>query len=388
MPARIFEVFLAFLRLGLTSFGGPIAHLAYFRAEFVTRRKWLDEAAFGEIVGLCQFLPGPASSQTGFAIGLLRAGFSGGIAAWTAFTAPSAILMLAAAYGGRSWFGTPVGAHLSHGLKLAAVAVVAQAVWRLGRSLCPDRVRATFAFAAAISMLLFSSQPYLQVALIALGAAVGMLVIQNLPEAEGVPAPIPFSRNVSRGAFAIFAALLILSFLPVPHLEVFSAFYRPGALVFGGGHVVLPLLENTTVAKGWVSQQVFLAGYGVAQAVPGPLFTFAAFLGAMLNRAPNGILGGLVALIALFLPGLLLVIAVLPFWGALRMRPFARAALAGVNATVVGLLLAALYDPVWTGSVTRAADVAVVVAAFAMLEVWSLPAWVVVVGTAAVGLAA
>jgi chromate transporter len=382
------EVFLVAGRLGLTSFGGPVAHIGYFRREYVERRGWLSDEDFADLVGLCQFLPGPASSQLGIAIGMSRARLLGGVAAWLAFTAPStaAMIVFALLFRGRDLGG----AGWVHGLKVVAVAVVAQAVWSMWRSLAPDRGRSTLAVAAAVTVLLWTS-PVGQVAVIAAGALVGLGLLRSAAVA-GTRGRLEFglSRRAGVAALAVFAALLLA--LPIlrhttgDHTIAFTdAFYRSGALVFGGGHVVLPLLQAQVVPPGWVSQQDFLAGYGAAQAVPGPLFTFAAYLGAVTRPAPNGVPGGLLALAAIFLPAFLLVVGTVPFWSGLRRRPSFLAALAGVNAAVVGLLVAALYHPVFTSAVTRPRDFAVAVAAFAALIVWRLPPWVVVLACAAAG---
>lgn len=383
------EVFLAFLRLGLTSFGGPIAHLAYFRDELVQRRKWIDEAGYADLVALCQFLPGPASSQVGFALGLRRAGLGGGLAAWTAFTLPSAILLVAFALGAAS-MGGPAGAGILQGLKLVAVAVVAQAVWGMSRSLTPDAPRATIAL-AAVAIVALVGGTYGQIGAIALGAAAGLIVCRGVPNAmagHGAFAPIP--RTVAVACLAVFFALLVLLPLAAPTGQgaaLFDAFYRAGALVFGGGHVVLPLLEAELVPSGWVDRDAFIAGYGATQAVPGPLFTFAAYLGAVTRETPSGVGGAAIALVGVFLPGLLLVAGTLPFWDAFRTRPTAQAAMRGANAAVVGILGAALYTPVWTSAVLDLRDFAVALAAFVLLVAWKTPPWVVVGLTALAGLA-
>jgi chromate transporter len=380
------EVLRAFLRLGLTSFGGPIAHLGYFRTEFVERRRWLEEGAFADLVALCQFLPGPASSQVGFALGLRRAGLAGGIAAWCGFTLPSAALMLAFAYGAPAIAASRLGAGALHGLKLVAVAVVAQAVWGMARTLAPDRPRASVATLAAL-LTLFIPGSAGQVAAILFGAIVGMVWPgrDGPAAAERATAPARRGNAGSVLCLALFAALLLLGPLgrAVPAFALFEAFYRAGALVFGGGHVVLPLLRGTVVARGWVSDGAFLAGYGAAQAVPGPLFSFAAYLGAVIAGVPGAIL----ALAGLFLPGLLILGGMLPFWDALRARPQAQAALRGVNAAVVGVLGAALYDPVWTSSVARPADFALALAGFVLLTAWRVPPLLVVALGAAAGMA-
>ncbi|MCJ2072898.1 chromate efflux transporter [Methylobacterium sp. J-030] len=384
------EVFRAFLKLGLTAFGGPVAHLGYFRDELVVRRRWLDERGYADLVALCQFLPGPASSQVGFSLGVLRGGgLLGGLAAWTAFTLPSALLLLAFAYGAGTLTG-PVAAGAIHGLKLVAVAVVAQAVWGMARTLAPDRPRAGIAV-AALFVTAFAAGSVGQLGAIALGAVAGLRLCRAPAQRPEVPRAVPVSRRA--GAAALVAAALLLvapHLLAGPHaqaLALFEAFYRAGALVFGGGHVVLPLLQAEVVAPGWVGPGAFLAGYGAAQAVPGPLFTVAAYLGAVAGPPPHGIAGAAIALVAIFLPGLLLVYGMLPYWDAVRTRPLAQAALRGTNAAVVGLLGAALYDPVWTGAVGNPRDLAVAVLAFVLLTVGRVPPWCVVALTALGGVA-
>ena len=389
--AAALEVLMVFLRLGLTSFGGPIAHIGYFRDEFVTRRRWLDEQAYADLVALCQFLPGPASSQTGFSIGLMRAGYLGALAAWTGFTLPSAIVLLLFAYGAGS-LGGPLGSGLLHGLKLVAVAIVAQAVWGMARSLCPDRERASIAAVAAL-IVLFSTSSVAQIAAIVLGGVAGLVLCRNAP-------PPPPSGHVAMpvspraGIFALIAffilllgALLLQGRLSLQGFDLFAAFYRSGALVFGGGHVVLPLLREAFVAPGWVSDDAFLAGYGAAQAVPGPLFTFAAYLGAVSNLQPSGFAGAVLGLVGIFLPGFLVLIGMLPFWDVFRTRPDAQAAMRGVNAAVVGILGAALYDPVWTTSVKAPADLAIALVGFVLLVAWRAPPFVVVLVSALGGIA-
>lgn len=382
------EVFIAFLKLGLTSFGGPIAHLGYFRDEIVVRRRWLDEAEYGDLVALCQFLPGPASSQVGFALGLWRAGPLGALAAWTAFTLPSAALLVAFTFGAAALDG-PLAQGVLHGLKLVAVAVVAQAVWGMARSLTPDRQRATIAVGAVVATIVLAGSLG-QVAAIALGGLAGLLFCRNGATAAPSSMRFPVSRMVGLASLVLFALLLVglpilASAVNVHGLDLFDAFYRAGALVFGGGHVVLPLLEAETVVSGWVSKDAFLAGYGATQAVPGPLFTFAAYLGAVGGPAPNGIAGAAIALVAIFLPGFLLLVGALPFWDALRARPLAQAAMRGANAAVVGILGAALYDPVWVSAVLGPLDFALALAGFVALVAWKAPPWTVVLALAAAG---
>ena len=382
--ARVLGVF---LRLGLTSFGGPAAHLAIFHDEFVTRRRWLDEASYADLVALCQFLPGPASSQAGLAIGYLRAGYPGAAAAWLGFTAPSAAIMTLLAYGFA--FGGSSEAAWLHALKLVAVAVVAQAAWTMGRSLWTDRRRTAIGFVSAIVVLAFPL-PAMQLAVIAAAAAAGWRLLDattvaGSPPRSAMAAPAGrASRRTGTILLAVFAMLILglplaAGVSDLPGIAVFDSFYRTGALVFGGGHVVLPLLEAEVVAPGWVGRDEFLAGYGAAQALPGPLFTIAAFLGAHIPSFESPLTGALVALVAIFAPSFLLVPGLLPYWSGLRGRPGARTALAGVNAAVVGLLLAALYDPVFTGSVHEAADFAWVLGAFALLFLLRWPPWLVVV---------
>jgi chromate transporter len=376
------EVFAVFLRLGLTSFGGPVAHLGYFHEEFVVRRGWLDEKSYVDLVALCQFLPGPASSQVGIAVGLSRAGYPGALAAWLGFTLPSAVAMVLFAYG-VSVVGDAAGSGWLHGLKVAAVAVVAQAVLGMARALAPDRERATLAVAAAAIVLAFPSAAG-QIGAILLGAIAGITLLRGDATTGHASLPLAVSRSVATGALVVFFVLLIglplaSSVVQSQSLALFDAFYRAGSLVFGGGHVVLPLLQAEVVPRGWVSNDAFLAGYGAAQAVPGPLFTFAAYLGAVMGPPPNGWVGALLCLVAVFLPSFLLVIGALPFWEDLRSRPAAQAALKGVNAAVVGLLLAALYHPVWTAGITRAADFALAAAAFLLLFMWKTPPWLVVI---------
>ena len=382
------EVFATFLKLGLTSFGGPIAHLGYFREELVVRRRWLDEKTYADLVALCQFLPGPASSQVGFALGLMRGGPLGALAAWTAFTLPSALLLVAFAYGA-SMISEPVGAGIVTGLKIVAVAIVAQAVWGMARSLCPDRERATIALGAVL-VVVFAAGALGQVAAIALGAVAGLIVCREAT--TEITGHVGFP--VSRTAGAVFLLLFFVLLVGLPlvaasgasqGISLFDAFYRAGALVFGGGHVVLPLLETEVVRSGWVSHDAFLAGYGAAQAVPGPLFTFAAYLGAVSGPEPNGIGGAAIALVAVFLPGFLLLLGVLPFWDAFRKRPAAQALMRGANAAVVGILGAALYDPVFTSAITGPYPFALALTCFVLLMAWKTPPWVVVLVAAGGG---
>lgn len=376
-------VFLVFLRLGLTSFGGPVAHLGYFHSEFVERRRWLSEQSYADLVALCQFLPGPASSQVGMAIGLLRSGYKGAFAAWLGFTLPSAIVLILFALGvGLYGHAMPVG--VLQGLKIVAVAVVAQAVWGMARHLCPDALRLTMMVAACCAVL-WLPFAFAQVMVIALAALFGVVMCK--PSAKGVTETlfIPITRRA--GVCWLLLFLLLLIGLPVVALlhpsallSMTDAFYRAGALVFGGGHVVLPLLQTEMVPTGLVSNEVFLAGYGAAQAVPGPLFTFAAFLGASLQGPITGWWGGLIAVVVIFVPSFLLIVGALPFWEQLRRNHHAQSALMGVNAAVVGLLVAALYDPVWTSAIHTSRDFAVALVALVALIVWKLPPWLVVLG--------
>jgi chromate transporter len=374
------EVFVAFLKLGVTSFGGPIAHLGYFRDELVTKRQWLSESAYADLVALCQFLPGPASSQLGFALGMQRAGALGALAAWTAFTLPSAILLVIFALSAASFDGA-LAQGVLHGLKLVAVAVVAQAVYGMAKSLTPDLQRISIAV-ASVAIVVMIGGSFGQLVAIALGGLLGLMVCRHVG-GKGADALPLVSKRVGVGALIAFFMLLLG--LPLvagtgEGVALFDAFYRAGALVFGGGHVVLPLLDAETVGAGWVSKDAFVAGYGATQAVPGPLFTFAAYLGAI----SHGVWGAAIALVAIFLPGMLLLIGALPFWGMLAARPQARAAMAGANAAVVGLLAAALYDPVFTSAVGSGLDVVLASAGFALLVFARVPSWMVVLALALV----
>lgn len=382
------KVFLIFLRLGLTSFGGPVAHLGYFHDEFVARRQWLSERSYADLVALCQFLPGPASSQVGIAIGLSRAGYGGALAAWAGFTLPSAVALILLALGiGSHAHAVPAG--VLHGLKVVAVAVVAQAVWGMARKLCPDAPRVTLMVATTGAVLLVPSA-WGQVGVIASAAVVGLWLFKPEPAQAHDPLPITVGRRAGAFWLTLFFVLLaglplLTALLPHPALAMVDAFYRAGSLVFGGGHVVLPLLQAEVVPTGWVGNDAFLAGYGATQAVPGPLFTFAAFLGASMNQTPTGWLGGLIALLAIFAPSFLLVVGALPFWEGLRRHARTQAALLGINAAVVGLLLSALYQPVWTSAIHAPRDFALVLAALVALMAWKLPPWLVVMGCGAIG---
>ncbi|MEH6345322.1 MAG: chromate efflux transporter [Bermanella sp.] len=378
------QIFLIFLRLGLTSFGGPVAHIGYFRDEFVSRRKWLSERSYADLVALCQFLPGPASSQVGLALGLSRNGYSGALAAWLGFTAPSAITLILFALGGDAM---PIG--VLHGLKVVAVAVVAQAVWGMARNLCPDNTRITLMVFACCAVLLMPSA-WVQVLVIIITALLGLKLYKPEQQASHDALPITISRSMGGFWLTLFFALLILlpmlvQWFPNHTLALIDAFYRAGSLVFGGGHVVLPLLQAEVVPSGWVNKETFLAGYGAAQAVPGPLFTFAAFLGASMNEVANSWSTALICLLAVFTPSFLLIAGALPFWEALRKNVRTQAALMGVNAGVVGILLAALFQPVWSSAILGPQDFALGLLAFVALMYWKLPPWLVVLGSALIG---
>jgi chromate transporter len=383
------EVLLVFLKLGSTSFGGPIAHIGYFRREIVARRRWLEDSAYADLVALCQFLPGPASSQVGFALGLVRAGYWGGLAAWIGFTLPSAILLTAFAYGAGTLRG-PIGAGALHGLKLVAVAIVAQAVWGMARALCPDRQRALIAGAAAV-VILCSTSTLAQIGTILTGGIAGLWLCRVSTRNVPIAVSVPVSRRA--GLISLFIFFLLLASLPglrylSQDAELFAAFYRSGALVFGGGHVVLPLLSNALVTPGWVTEDSFLAGYGVAQGIPGPLFAIAAYLGAVAQHSPHGVAGAALGLIGIFLPGLLILVGTLPFWDVLRRRAGAQAIMRGINAAVVGLLGAALYDPLWIGSVKAPVDFVIALLCFVLLVAWHTPPLVIVIFGALCGIAA
>ena len=375
------EVLWVALRLGLTSFGGPIAHLGYFREEYVVQRRWLDETSYADVVALCQFLPGPASSQVGIAVGYIRAGMAGGLAAWIGFTLPSALALVLFAYGVEELDVIDTG--WLHGLKLAAVAVVAQAVWGMGVSLALDRDRATIVIVAAVAALAWQSA-IMQVLIILVSGFVGWKILK----VDAVPSSKDsLSTFIPKwmGIVALVVFFVILAGLPLARqlessqtLAIFDSFFRSGSLVFGGGHVVLPLLQSEVVGPGWMTNAEFVAGYGATQAVPGPLFTFSAYLGAVISPGPQGIVGGGLALVAIFLPSFLLITGVLPFWDLLRKRDVFRRALNGVNAAVVGLLLAALYNPVWTSAVETPEDFALAISALGLLMFWKTPPWMVV----------
>ena len=381
------SVFLVFLRLGLTSFGGPIAHLGYFRDEFVVRRRWLSERRYADLVALCQFLPGPGSSQVGIALGLSRAGYSGALAAWLGFTLPSAIALIL--------FASLLMQHgnlapgVVQGLKVVAVAVVAQAIWGMARSLCPDRLRVTIMAAATIAVLLLTTV-WSQLLVLLIAGLFGVLLIKPADDPQPEIQAAPVSRRAGSLALGVFVVLLVglpvlTTLVPSQLLAMIDSFYRVGSLVFGGGHVVLPLLQAETVDTGLVDVELFMAGYGATQAVPGPLFTFAAFLGTAMNTGLPSWLNGLICLVAIFLPSFLLVIGVMPFWEQLRHNRRTQAALAGINAGVVGLLLAALYQPMWSTAIRGPGDFALALAALIALVFWKLPPWLVVTATAVAG---
>ena len=388
----LLTIFAIALRLGLTSFGGPIAHIGFFRQEYVENRKWLSERRFSDLVALCHFLPGPTSSQVGIAVGITRGGLLGGLLAWIAFTLPSAAVLIAFGFGVAE-FDTLLEDDWLRGLKIAAVAVVAQALWGMGTTLAPDKARATVAIAAAIAILL-SPFIFSIVAVIVIAGAFGWWRFQNyVDETDADTGTYSIWKPLAIGCAILFA--LILIGLPIfarqivdyDILDIFDSFFRSGSLVFGGGHVVLPTLESEVVENGWVTTEQFIAGYGASQAIPGPLFTFSAYLGTVMDIGPGGIGGALIALIAIFLPSFLLVIAILPFWHRLSEAKRFRAALVGINAAVVGILAAALFDPVWTSSVKEPTDFALAAAAFALLMFWKLPSWLVVILSAAAGAA-
>lgn len=382
------EVFTAFLKLGLTSFGGPIAHLGYFRDELVTRRRWLSDSAYADLVALCQFIPGPASSQVGFALGMMRAGWLGGLAAFVAFTLPSALILLVFGLTATTVSG-PIGTGALHGLKIVAVAIVAQAVWGMARSLCPDRARATIAV-VAVALLAVLPGVIGMISAIIMGAAAGLMLGRGSASPLGGYIAMPVSKGQACIALVAFTALLCGLPLLAGSSQgwaVLDSFYRAGSLVFGGGHVVLPLLEAEVVSTGWVSPEQFLAGYGAAQAVPGPLFTFAAYLGAVFGTGPTGVLGAAIALLGLFLPGYLLLIGALPFWDIFRTKPQAQSAMQGANAAVVGILAAALYAPVFTSAIADMRDFALALACFVALTLWRAAPWLVVLAAAAGGIA-
>lgn len=382
------QVFLIFLKLGLTSFGGPVAHLGYFREEFVSKRRWLSDAQYADIVALCQFLPGPASSQVGMAIGLSHAGYKGALSAWLGFTLPSAIFLIIFALG-VSHYSDIATSGILHGLKIASVAIVAQAIWGMAKNLCPDKARITIMTITTCFVLVVPSAIGQVLAIIMAGFIGWRLFQPNIDEAHQALS-IPISKKSGSVWLVMFFVLLVI--LPMitwiwPNAIVIlmDDFYRAGTLVFGGGHVVLPLLQAEVVETGMVSNDLFLAGYGATQIVPGPLFTFAAFLGASMNEFPNGWLGGMIALVAIFLPSFLLVVGALPFWEVLRHHTQTKAALMGINAAVVGLLLAAFYQPIWVNTIFNATDFSLALIAFVALMYWKLPIWLVVIASGMLG---
>lgn len=387
MNRTFFEILGIFLKLGCTSFGGPVAHLGYFRNEFVTDRKWMSENKFADLLALCQFLPGPASSQVGFCIGIHRGGIPGGLAAWIGFTLPSAAIMIAFAYGITLYSDTMTG-NILRGFKILALAVVAQAVWGMARTLCPDFKRASLAIIAAAVVIMFPAS-WTQVAVILLGGAAGYGLFHRIHSKDDKTPTRP-GKSGARGIVFLILFLVLLITLPALAnisgdriVEVADSFYRVGALVFGGGHVVLPLIQAEVVPPGWITEDAFIAGYGAAQAIPGPLFTFSAYLGTAMKSTPNGWMGGLISLVAVFAPALLLVLGVYPFWESLRTKTSVQAAMKGTNAVVVGILLAALYHPVWTQSVHDIRDFLIAVAAFCLLQFWKVSVVLVLIGCAA-----
>ena len=379
---KIFEVFNIFLRLGLTSFGGPIAHLSYFHDEFVMKRKWIDEHNYAELVSLCQFLPGPSSSQVGIAIGLLRAGAFGAFVAWVGFTLPSAIILVFFA-----WIIKNYGNYLNigwlHGLKIAAVAVVAQAIYRMGVTLCPDKQRATIAVLSSV-FAIFMPSTFAQVGIILFAGIIGWIFLNSESVTPHTPNKINMNKKIAGFSLFIFFVILFLTPILVIYthydsLKLFDSFYRVGSLVFGGGHVVLPLLQSEVVSNGWVSNDEFMAGYGAAQALPGPLFTFAAYLGAISKVGPSSLISSFLCLFSIFLPSFLLIIGIIPFWEDLRKYNHIKNAILGINAAVVGLLLSAFYNPVWLNTVHSTIDFSLVLFAFLLLDFWKIPSWIVVI---------
>lgn len=387
----VLKIFLTFLVLGATAFGGPVAHFGYFRTEFVDRRRWIDERAYADLVSLCQFLPGPASSQTGIAIGMMQRGWAGGFAAWLGFTTPAAIIMISLGFG-LSFAQTAAGQGVIHGLKLAAVAVIANALWGMARSACGSPIKASFAALACVAIL-FAASAWHQILVIAVAAMAGALLIREEPSSIDRPATRADGKLFGASLFVVFLVLLfglplLAKSVASGNLDAIASFYRVGSLVFGGGHVVLPLLEAELVPTGWMSTDVFLAGYGAAQAIPGPMFALTGYLGNVINPGDGylgGWIGGLIAIVAVFLPSFLLLGAALPYWDALRSRARIQSSLSGVNAAVVGLLLAVLYTPVWTSTVEDVSDFATVVVAAVLLSMWKAPSWLVVLLAAIAG---
>ena len=388
MLPTLLELFWIFLRLGLTSFGGPVAHLGYFHNEFVTRRKWFEEQTYADLVALCQFLPGPASSQVGMAIGLNRAGVLGAVVAWVGFTLPSAIVLILFGLGITKYV-VNLNAGWLHALKVAAVAIVAQAICAMGVKLCPDKERLFIAVLACAVTLIVPSA-WSQVAVIILGGIIGVYFLKNVTQLPHAPMKSVLSKKGGSYLLTVFAFLLIAlpfasSLTQAQGVKLFDSFYRAGSLVFGGGHVVLPLLQSEVVPSGWVSENLFMAGFGAAQAIPGPLFTFSAYLGAVSTVPPSGWLGALICLIAAFLPSFLLIVGTLPFWEKLREYPDMRFAMLGINAAVVGILMSAFYHPVWTSGILNLKDFALALAAFLFLTLLKAPSWAVFIACAAIG---
>ena len=384
----LLEILWASTRLGLTSFGGPIAHLGYFHEEYVKRRKWIDEQSYADLVALCQSLPGPTSSMVGTAIGFTRAGLVGGLVHWFGFTLPSALALIAFAYG-LGFVNAASGAGWLHGLKLVAVPVVALAVWGMARTLCPDRERATMAILTAMVALVWPTAGGQVLPIIAAGF-IGWYLFPPASTPSALHLRVPISHWVGMVSWVLFFGLLlglplIRQVASSQSIAVFDSFYRAGALVFGGGHVVLPLLQAGVVAPGWITNEQFVAGYGAAQAVPGPLFTFAAYLGFVMRPEPNGLAGAALALVGIFLPGLLMTAGALPFWDSLRSQASFQSAIRGINAAVVGLLLAAFYNPVWTSAIFKPVDFGLALLSFGLLAFWKLPPWLIVVLTAVGG---
>ncbi|MCU9612858.1 chromate efflux transporter [Caldibacillus lycopersici] len=381
---QLLEIFIVSLRLGITSFGGPIAHLGYFQQEYVRKRKWLDDRAYADLIALCQFLPGPASSQVGISIGMLRGGLLGGVISWLGFTLPSVIALILFATIIQSFNGSDVPGWIQ-GLKIVAVAVVAHALYNMGKSLTPDHIRISIAFLSAIIIFVFPFA-WIQLVVILIGAIIGLCLFRTQVLEESKPITLVFGKKLGASSLILFFLLLIgipiiYRFVPNFHLGLIDVFYRVGSIVYGGGHVVLPLLEKEVVSTGWITAESFITGYGAAQAVPGPLFTFASYIGTI----AGGISGGIVATIAMFFPSFLLVVGVLPFWNGIRNNMIFRAALTGVNATVVGLLLAALYDPVFTSAIIGPIEFSIALFSYAMLVFWKLPPGIVVLLTALIG---
>jgi chromate transporter len=379
---RVFEVFKVFLRLGLTSFGGPIAHLSYFHDEFVLKRKWIDEHNYAELVALCQFLPGPSSSQVGIALGLLRAGIFGAIGAWIGFTLPSALILLLFALVIKN-YGSYLNIGWLHGLKIAAVAIVAQAIFRMGATLCPDKQRATIAVLSSVIAISIPSV-FAQIGIILIAGVIGWIFLKDAITLPHTPNKININKKIAGISLIIFFLILFLMpllsiYINNDSLKLFDSFYRVGSLVFGGGHVVLPLLQSEVVVNGWVSNDEFMAGYGAAQALPGPLFSFAAYLGAISKVGPSSLISSFLCLIGVFLPSFLLIIGIVPFWENFRKYIHLKNAILGINAAVVGLLLSAFYNPVWSNAVHSTKDFSLAIFTFLLLVFWKIPSWVVVI---------